>query len=268
MAFPLVAEEAWWTVATPSCRGPYPRRDRRGRPLCDCRPAPGHIRSYSISLKLFEVVRHSTRMRAFPSGVPRSGSSTPRATGRRGTKEYVPAVVADGLATWMQRGVRVVELTPWPRDGTTTMRTVRILLAGGRRLRPRVLDRAGDRARPLRHLLCLPVPTGFAMMGVYSRERRVEIREGDAFLGGVVFTADLAQGACSVWACRETSPDSASTIHHRVVTCALPCPRSPRSRRQILMLSVEINMRVVPDHPRSRCGPVRTGWFAHGRSRI
>jgi len=56
-----------------------------------------------------------------------------RATGHvLGTKEYVPAVVADGLATWMQRGVRVVELTPWPRDGTTTTRTVRILLADGR----------------------------------------------------------------------------------------------------------------------------------------
>jgi len=45
---------------------------------------------------------------------------------------------------------------------------------------------------------CIITPEGFAMVGVYSRDRRVEIREGDAFLGGAVFTADLAQGSCTV----------------------------------------------------------------------
>jgi len=42
------------------------------------------------------------------------------------------------------------------------------------------------------------------MVGVYSRDRRVEIREGDAFLGGAVFTADLAQGSCTVSARRHS----------------------------------------------------------------
>lgn len=45
---------------------------------------------------------------------------------------------------------------------------------------------------------CIVTPEGFAMVGVYSRDRRVEIREGDAFLGGAVFTADLSRGACTV----------------------------------------------------------------------
>ena len=45
---------------------------------------------------------------------------------------------------------------------------------------------------------CLVTPEGFAMVGVYSRDRRVEIREGDAFLGGAVFTADLSRGVCRV----------------------------------------------------------------------
>ena len=45
-------------------------RRRRGRTARDQRAAGGPSRSYSSSLKPFEVVRHSTRMRAFPSGVP------------------------------------------------------------------------------------------------------------------------------------------------------------------------------------------------------
>lgn len=45
---------------------------------------------------------------------------------------------------------------------------------------------------------CVITPDGFAMVGVYSRDRRVEIREGDAFLGGAVFTADLKTGACTI----------------------------------------------------------------------
>lgn len=45
---------------------------------------------------------------------------------------------------------------------------------------------------------CILTPEGFAVVGVYSRDRRVEIREGDAFLGGAVFTADLSRGTCAV----------------------------------------------------------------------
>jgi len=45
---------------------------------------------------------------------------------------------------------------------------------------------------------CTITPEGFAMVGVYSRDRRVEIRQGDAFLGGAVFTADLQRGTCGV----------------------------------------------------------------------
>lgn len=41
---------------------------------------------------------------------------------------------------------------------------------------------------------------GFVLVGVYSRERRADVRRGDAWLGGAILTADIPKGTCTVTA--------------------------------------------------------------------